>query len=50
LEKTICFKAKHIAGVHNILADALSWLKLQTIKEMALAFTNSHTTEISLHL
>ena len=50
LEKTICFKAKHIAGVQNVLADALSWLKLQTIKEIALAFMNPHPTEIPLHL
>ena len=28
LKKNICFKVKHIEGVHNILADALCRLKL----------------------
>ena len=28
LERNICFKAKHIPGVHNVLAYALSRLKL----------------------
>ena len=31
-------KTKHIAGVHNILADALSRLKLQTFKQLAPAY------------
>ena len=34
LANNICFKAKHIPGVHNTLADALSWLKLQTFKQL----------------
>ena len=50
LENNICFKAKHIAGVHNILADALSRLKLQTFKQLAPAYMNPHPTEIPLHL
>ena len=50
LEKNICFKAKHIAGVHNILADALSRLKLQTLKQLAPAYMNPHPPEIPLHL
>ena len=37
LEKDVCFKAKpkHIPGVCNILADALSRLKLQTFKQVS---------------
>ena len=35
LENNTYFKAKHIPGVHNILADALSRLKLQTFKQPA---------------
>lgn len=44
--KNICFKAKHIAGVNNILADALSLLQLQTFKQLAPACMNPHPTEI----
>lgn len=50
LEMNICFKAKHIAGVHNILADAHSRLKLQTFKQQAPAYMNPHPTEIPRHL
>ena len=50
LEINICFKAKHIAGVHNILADAHSRLKLQTFKQQAPAYMNPHPTEIPRHL
>lgn len=50
LEINICFKAKHIAGVHNILADAHSRLKLQTFKQQAPAYTNPHPTGIPRHL
>ena len=34
LEKNIRFKTKHIPGVHKILADALSRLKLHTFKQL----------------
>ena len=50
LERNICFKAKHIPGVHNVLADALSRLKLQTFKQLAPACMNPHPTEIPHHL
>ena len=42
LENNTYFKAKHIPGVHNILADALSQLKLQTFKQLAPARMNPH--------
>ena len=50
LEKNICFKTKHIPGVLNILADALSRLKLQTFQQLAPASMNPHPTEIPHHL
>ena len=50
LERNICFKAKHIPGVNNVLADALSRLKLQTFKQLAPACMNPHPTEIPHHL
>ena len=46
LANNICFKAKHIPGVHNTLADALSRLKLQTFKQLAPAYMNLLPTEI----
>ena len=50
LERNICFKAKHIPGVHNVLAAALSRLKFQTFKQLAPACKNPHPTEIPHHL
>ena len=50
LERNICFKAKHIPGVHNVLDDALSQLKLQTFKQLPPACMNPHPTEIPHHL
>lgn len=50
LAKNICFKAKHIPGVRNFLADALSRLQLQTFRELAPASMNLLPTEIPPHL
>ena len=44
LEHNILFKAKHIPGTHNILADSLSRLQVQTFKQLALP------ADIPLHL
>ena len=46
LEKNIRFKAKHIPGLHKILADGLSQLKLQTFKQLAPACMTPHPAEI----
>ena len=50
LSHNILFKAKHIPGLHNKLADALSRLQLQTFKQLAPACMHQHPTEIPLHL
>ena len=45
-----CFKAKHIDGVKNRLADSLSRLQVQYFKQLAPAHMDKLPTEISLHL
>ena len=50
LKYNILFRAKHIPGVHNTLADALSRLQVSTFKQLAPAGTNQHSTEIPVHL
>ncbi|XP_032231780.2 uncharacterized protein LOC116614660 [Nematostella vectensis] len=50
LKHNILFRAKHIPGVHNILADSLSRLQLQVFKEKAPATMHSNPTEIPLSL
>ena len=49
LRYNIVLKAKHIAGVNNILADALSRLQVQAFKRMAPQMDSS-PTPISLCL
>ena len=46
----IVFKATHIPGLCNTLADALSRLQLQTFKQLAPAYMHPCPTEIPLHL
>ena len=50
LSYNIVFKAKHIPGLHNKLADSLSRLQVQTFKQLAPAHMNSSPTEIPQHL
>ena len=50
LEHNILFKAKHIPGTHNILADSLSRLQVQTFKQLAPANMNPFPVDIPLHL
>ena len=50
LEYNIVFKAKHIAGVKNRLADSLSRLQVQYFKQLAPAHMDKLLTEIPLHL
>ena len=50
LEKNILFKAKHIPGTHNKLADSLSRLQVQTFKQLAPANMSPFPTDIPLHL
>ena len=44
------FKAKHIPGIHNNLADALSRLQVQTFRQLAPVHMDPFPTEIPLHL
>ena len=46
----ILFKAKHIPGVHNQLADALSRLQVQTFRHLAPPHMDSLPTEIPHYL
>ena len=50
LKNNILFKAKHIPGVHNTLADCLSRFQVQTFKQLAPANMNRFPTDIPLHL
>ena len=50
LSQNICIKAKHIPGLQNKLADSLSWLQLQTFKQLAPAYMHHLPTEIPPHL
>ena len=44
------FKAKHIRGLYNKLADSLSHLQLQTFRQLAPAHMHPFPTEIPHHL
>ena len=46
LHYNILFKAKHIQGIHNNLADALSRLQVPTFRMLAPAFMDPFPTEI----
>lgn len=50
LEHNIVFKAKHIRGIHNNLADSLSRLQVQTFRHLAPAHMDQSPTEIPLYL
>ena len=50
LQHNILFKAKHIPGVHNTLADSLSRLQVASFKKMAPASMCQSPTEIPPHL
>ena len=50
LHYNICFKAKHVPGVQNKLADSLSRLQLQTFKQLAPAYMHEVPTVIPPHL
>ena len=50
LRHNVHFKAKHIPGLHNTLADSLSRLQLQTFRQLAPAHMHPFPTEIPQHL
>lgn len=50
LKHNILFRAKHIAGVFNTLADSLSRLQVHTFRKLAPAQMDLQPTAIPLHL
>ena len=50
LKYNILFKAKHIPGIHNKLADCLSRFQVQTFKQLAPVHMNRFPTDIPPHL
>ena len=50
LQHNIIFKAKHILGVQNRLADSLSRLQVASVKKMAPVSMCQSPTEIPPHL
>ena len=50
LQNNIVFKAKHIAGISNKLADSLSRFQVSTFHQLAPANMNRLPTDIPLHL
>lgn len=50
LHYNILFKAKHIPGVYNKLADALSRLQVHTFQQLTPAYMDPFPTEVPQHL
>ena len=50
LQNNIMFKAKHIPGIYNKLADCLSRFQVTAFEQLAPANMNSLPTDIPLHL
>ena len=50
LKNNILFKAKHVPGIHNTLADSLSRLQVPVFKRLAPDSMNPHPTVIPQHL
>ena len=48
LNHNIVFKAKHIPGIHNNLADALSRLQVQTFRQLAPVHMDCNASYINL--
>ena len=50
LQNNILFKAIHVRGVHNILADSLSRLQVEKFRCLAPAFIDQYPTDIPVNL
>ena len=50
LRNNILFRAKHVPGVHNTLADSLSQLQVETFQRFAPSHMEPGPTDIPLHL
>lgn len=49
LQNNILFKAKHVPGVHNILADSFSRLHVENFRCLVPALMDQCPTDIPLH-
>ena len=50
LKYNIVFKAKHVPGSKNVLADSLSRLQVDTFRRLAPAYMDESPSTIPLHL
>ena len=50
LQNNMLFKAKHVRGLHNTLADSLSRLQVEKFKCLAPAFMYQYPTDIAVNL
>ena len=50
LQFNILFRARHVPGVKNVLADSLSWLQVMKFKQLAPVGTHSSPAVIPNHL
>ena len=50
LQNNILFKAKHVRGVHNTLADCLSRLQVDKFRSLAPVYMDPGPTDIPVHL
>jgi len=50
LRNNIPFRAKHLRGVHNTLADSLSQLQDETFQRLAPFYMENRPRDIPLHL
>ena len=50
LQNNILFKAKHVAGRHNVLADGLSQFQVNRFLQLALVYMHRFPTSIPSHL
>lgn len=50
LRNNILFRAKHLRGVHNTLADSVSRLQVETFLHLAPSNVENGPTDIPLHL
>ena len=50
LQTNILFKAKHVKGVHNTLADSLSRSQVENFKRLAPAHMEHYPADIPLYL
>ena len=50
LQNNILFRAQHVPGIHNELADSLSRLQIQRFRQLAPASVHASPTVVPTHL